>query len=150
MNNEILRHMLSTMAYRFQKTEQYSQLDFGDYKISDETRTPKEILYHVNDVLLKTKIFVKTEIFDKSIFDKLEYKKEVDRFYKLLEELDVVLKNKKLDINFCKRLVQGPISDIFCHIGQLSMICGLSGRKIPGEDYSSADIKTGNIKSIRS
>jgi hypothetical protein len=54
------------------------------------------------------------------------------------------LKNE-LDINYSKRLLQGPLSDIMCHIGQISMLSGLNGNRIQAEDYSAAPISTGNF-----
>lgn len=146
MTNEFLRHLLVTMAYRFKKINEHSGSDFGEYKISQETRTPSEILHHVNFVIDKTRRVIETQNYDDVFPEKLSYEEEIKRFYDLLEKLDKVLEKKELEPKFCKKLIQGPLSDTLCHIGQIGMLCGLNGNKIPGENYSLANIETGNIK----
>ncbi len=64
-----------------------------------------------------------------------------------MEELDFILSEKDIDINYSKKLVQGPLSDVLSHIGQISLLRGLSGNKLSGEDFSSAEITTGNTSS---
>jgi hypothetical protein len=49
----------------------------------------------------------------------------------------------ELTVNYSKRLLQGPFSDILTHIGQVSMLQRLNGKPIDGEDFSAASIKTG-------
>ena len=65
----------------------------------------------------------------------LEIRLEIERFHRVLNNLDVVLSEKELDIKFSKRLLQGPLSDVLCHIGQIAMLSGQSGNKIKGEDF---------------
>ena len=147
MKNELLRHMLATIAYRFQKTVRNTTEEFGVFRNTRDTRTPIEIINHMYDVLNKTKIFIEKERYDKTSTAQLELRLEIERFHRVLNNLDVVLSEKELDIKFSKRLLQGPLSDVLCHIGQIAMLSGQSGNKIKGEDFFSAKIMTGNTSS---
>ena len=70
-------------------------------------------------------------------------KEEIKRFNDELRALDDLLSTKELGIGYSKRLLQGPLSDILTHVGQLSMLSRLDDHPIEGEDFSSAPIQTG-------
>ena len=143
--NAYLRHTLSTIAYRFQKSVHKTSDSFGDLSIGKSVRTPVEIINHMYQVLYWTRTFIQEESFDKTAPEKLDLKGEIERFNNELKTLDNVLTKQELGINYAKRLLQGPLSDILTHVGQLSMLCRLDGYPIEGEDFSSAPIKTGEL-----
>ena len=145
MTNELLRHIVATIGYRFKKSITNSNENFGDFKIGKDTRTPTEIVNHMFDLLSKTKIFITEERFDNLAPTRLDFNSEVERFHLELSNLDNAFSKNELDINYSKRLLQGPLSDIMCHVGQISMLSGLNGNRIQAEDYSSATIQTGNF-----
>jgi hypothetical protein len=97
------------------------------------------------DLLSKTKIFITEGRFDNIAPTRLDFNSEVERFHLELSNLDNAFSKNELDINYSKRLLQGPLSDIMCHVGQIAMLSGLSGNRIQAEDYSSATISTGNF-----
>ena len=144
-DNEYLRHTLSTIAYRFQKSVRDTSDHFGDFRAGKSVRSPIEIISHMYQVLRVTRIFILEERFDKSVPERLDLNEEIKRFNGELKALDELLSIKELGIDYAKRLVQGPLSDILTHVGQLSMLCRLDDRPIEGEDFSSAPIKTGVV-----
>jgi len=143
MENEFLRHALSTIAYRFQKAVSNSETEFGYFSAGNGSRTPNEIIYHMYHVLYTTRIFILEEKDNTEQSEKLDLKSEIDRLNAEINNLDNVLAEKPLDINYAKRLLQGPLSDLLTHIGQISMLSRLNGNPIVGEDFSTASIKTG-------
>lgn len=145
MKNEYLRHTLSTIDYRFQKSVKYAANDFGDFTIGKGSRTPNEIINHMFQVLNGTRIYIQEERRVKEIPEQFNLKLEIDRFNMELKFLDEVLSEKELDMNYSKKLFQGPLSDILTHIGQLSMLSRLNNNPIEGEDFSAAQIQTGII-----
>jgi hypothetical protein len=147
MINEFLRHTIASIAYRFLKSVKSSREGFGDFKISTVTRSPREILYHMYDLAAKTKVFVEAGNFDppSPLTVSLDFSSDIERFLRELHSLDIVLGLKELDIEFSKRLLQGPLLDITTHVGQIALLNGLHGNKIEKEDYSSAAIITGKI-----
>jgi hypothetical protein len=143
MKNEYLRHTLATIDYRFQKSVKYRNTDFGDYTLGKESRSPKEIINHMYFVLSSTTIYIQEERIQKGEPDKLNLELEIERFNSEIKNLDKVLSENELDINYSKRLLQGPLSDILTHIGQISMLSRLNNNPIESEDFSSSPIKTG-------
>ena len=147
MKNELLRHTLSTIAYRFQKSVSSANEDFGNFRAAEDSRTAVEIINHIFDIINKTKVFIKDDRFDKSLPSQLDFKSEIDRFHDTLQELDFLLSETELEIDYSKKLMQGPLSDVLSHIGQIALMSGLDGNKIKGENFSSAKIITGNTSS---
>lgn len=143
MKNEFLRHTLSTISYRFKKAVNNQKMEFGNFNAGIESRTPNEIMNHMYHVLSSTRIFIEEERYSKEQPERFDLKLEIDRFNTELKKLDSVLMEKELEINYTKRLIQGPFSDILTHIGQISMLSRLNGNPIAGEDFSSASITTG-------
>ncbi len=143
MKNEYLRHTLSTIAYRFQKSVKNTEIDFGNFSAGKGSRTPNEIINHMCQVLSATRIYILKKRYEKETPEKLNLKLEIERFNSELKNIDNILADKELGINYSKRLLQGPFSDIMTHIGQISMLRRLNGNPIEGEDFSSASIQTG-------
>ena len=56
---------------------------------------------------------------------------------------DTALDVNELPIDYAKRLLQGPFSDLLTHIGQLAMLQRLNGKPNSAEDFSAATIETG-------
>jgi len=94
-------------------------------------------------VLSSTTIFILKEIIQKELPEKLNFNLEIDRFNSELKSLDKVLSENELEMNYSKRFLQGPLSDILTHIGQISMLSRLNNNPIEWEDFSSAKIKAG-------
>jgi hypothetical protein len=142
MKNEYLRHTLATIDYRFQKSVKYRNADFGDYALGKESRSPKEIINHMYFVLSSTTIYIQQERIQKEEPYKLDLELEIERFNSEIKNLDKALSENELDMNYSKRLLQGPLSDILTHIGQISMLSRLNNNPIEWEDFSSSPIRT--------
>jgi len=142
MKNEFLRHSVATIDYRFAKVIEGQEAHFGEFSAGEGCRTTNQIINHMFEVLHATRVFIEEERFIKDKAAELGFSEECTRFQEELKQLDVSLSNNELPINFGKRLIQGPISDIFTHIGQISMMSRLNGKAIEGEDFSSAPIGT--------
>ncbi|MFI0430687.1 hypothetical protein [Mariniflexile sp. HMF6888] len=143
MKNELLRHIISTIKYRFEKSINDSHQAFSDFSLGKGSRSPKEIIHHMNVVIYSTRVFIEHESIPQEEMEKLSFESEIERFDAELSKIDQLLDNKSLDINYSKRLVQGPFSDILTHIGQIAMLQRLVDNPIDGEDFSKSAIKTG-------
>lgn len=143
MKNELLRHIISTIKYRFDKSIKGSRKTFGEFSLGKESRSLIEIVHHMCDVIYSTRIFIEKESLPKEKIDKLSFENEIERFIAELSKVDQLLDNKNLDINYSKRLLQGPFSDLLTHIGQIAMLQRLVDNPIDGEDFSRSEIKTG-------
>ncbi len=141
--NEYLRHTLATIAYRFQKSVSAAGKDFAGFSLGKGSRSTTEIIHHIYHVLWWTRIFVQEERFITEKPEELSFDLEIKRVNQELAALDKVFSETELNMNFSKRLLQGPLADVLTHIGQLSMLSRLNGQPIKGEDFSSAAITTG-------
>jgi len=146
MKNEYLRHTLATIDYRFLKSVKYRNTEFGDYTLGNESRTPKEIINHMYFVLSSTAIYIQEEKTQKEEPRKLDFELEIERFNLEMKNLDKALSENELDMNYSKRLLQGPLSDILTHIGQISMLSRLNDKPIEWEDFSSSQIQAKKIE----
>ena len=138
--NELLEHSLRAIDYRFTKAIHRSAPHFGEFKISDHTRSPNEIINHMCDLVNKTTSQVKEGHRNSSAPEPLDFNGEVKRFISTLHRLIGILNETEVDAGISKRLLQGPILDMTTHIGQLAMLNGLHGNKISKENYFDADI----------
>ena len=140
MKNEILRHSIATMVYRFEKVINNQEDSFGEFSLGSGSRTANEIINHMFEVLHATRVFIEEERFIKESAKAVNFSQEASRFKAECELIDRSLSQEELPIPYVKRLIQGPVSDIFTHIGQLSMMSRLNGKSIDAEDFSAADI----------
>ena len=141
MKNEYLRHTLATIDYRFQKSVTYRGDNFGEYTLGKKSRSPIEIINHMYFVLNSTTLFIQEENRQITEPKVLNLELEIDRFNLEIKKLDTVLAENELDMNYSKKLLQGPLSDVLTHIGQISMLSRLNNNPIEGEDFSSSIIE---------
>lgn len=145
-NIELLRHHLATIAYRFQKSISRAPDDFENFELGKGVRTPRELLNHMSHDLLYAKLAV--EVGKRQKIEKpklLTWQGEVDRFHETLAEIDKLIASATLDIQDLKIVLQGPLSDVMTHIGQLAMLSRLSGSPVKGEDFMKAKITTDKV-----
>ncbi len=142
MKNELLRHMVATIKYRFDKSIAGSGKNFGEFSLGNGSRSPNAIIAHMNDVIYSTRYFLENEAFPTETIKEEEPTKGSSRFIEELDKIQEILKSKSLPINYAKRLVQGPLSDVLTHIGQIAMLQRLNNNPIQAEDFSRSDIKT--------
>jgi len=136
----VLIHAVRAIQYRFQKVTNGSAENFGDFTISPDTRTPSQIIHHMYDLTLKTKTMILEGHFKVPQPILLNFPQECERLVTGLMELQTVMNTCYIDIDTCEKLMQGPILDIATHIGQIAMLNGLNGHKIPRESYYDAEI----------
>lgn len=140
-NNQLLIHLIKTIQYRFVKATNGSKANFGSTKLNNHTRSPNEIIQHMYDLAVKTKCIIKGNPFPISNYESLDFAGEANRFTDTMKELSLTVEESYIDFVLCKKLLQGPISDIITHIGQIAMLNGLHGNKIPAESFYEADIQ---------
>ena len=90
--------MISTIRYRFEKSVKGSHQAFGDFSLGKDSRSPKEIIHHMNDVIYSTRFFIEQESMPKEVIKKLNFENEIERFKAELSKVDQLLDFKSLDI----------------------------------------------------
>ncbi len=141
---QLLRHTIATLAYRGAKAMRGAPAHFADFRASEKTRTPGQILAHIGDLLDWALVMAqgKPEWRDSP---PVAWDAGVQRFHGALEAFDAYLQSgEPLNLS-AEKLFQGPIADALTHVGQLSMLRRIAGAPVRGENYVKAEISTGRV-----
>ena len=141
---QMLRHTLATLAYRGGKALRGAPQGFAEFRASETTRTPGQILAHLGDLLdwALSQAKGKQEWRDSK---PLPWEQGVERFFTALKAFDDYLESD-LPLGFpCEKLFQGPIADALTHVGQIAMLRRLAGAPVRGENYFRAEITAGRV-----
>jgi hypothetical protein len=140
----MLRHTVAVVAYRGGKAIHGAPATFADFKTGTTTRTPVQILAHINDLydwaLSLAKGHERWRDSTPGAWDA-----EIARFFVALKAFDDCLASAAPIAYSAERLFAGPVADSLTHIGQLAMLRRLAGSPIKGENYSKADIVMGRV-----
>lgn len=139
-----LRHTVATLAYRCGKAIRNAPESFAAFKAGPTTRTPIEILAHIGDLL----DWVLSQATGQERWRDAAYSSwdvEVRRFHSSLAAFDDYLASDAPLYRPAEHMFQGAIADALTHTGQLTMLRGLAGSRVRGENYSRADIRLGQV-----
>lgn len=144
----LLRHSVATIAYRGGKALRNAPESFADFRAAESTRTPAQILAHIGDLLEWSVRLVAGEESWRAAWRPLppqKWDEDMNRFYAALSALDASLQTDRPLGMSADILFQGPISDIFTHIGQLAMLRHMSGARVKSEVMVRAEIVAGRV-----
>lgn len=141
---QLLRHTLSTLAYRGGKAVRNVPAGFGEFQGGEGVRTPGQILAHVGDLLeWGLSIAMGQQKWNDS--GPLPWEQEVERFFAVLKKFDDFLASSEPVQAPCEKLFQGPIADALTHVGQIAILRRLAGAPVKAENYYKAAIETGRV-----
>ncbi len=140
----MLRHTVATLAYRGGKVLRDAPENFGNFRASENTRTPSQILAHLCDLLDWSCCLVRGDKTWKDVPPRA-WSDDVDRFFDGLRRLDALLAEEKPLGVEPEKLFQAPIADALTHVGQIAILRRIAGAPIRGENYFVADIVTGRV-----
>lgn len=139
-----LRHTLATLAYRGGKVVRDAPADFAGFRVGESSRTPREILAHIGD-LLDWALALAGGQHVWNDHKPGTWEEETARFFAGLERLDERLAADEPLGFSAERLFQGPIADTLTHVGQIAMLRRLAGAPVKGENYFKAEIQAGRV-----
>ena len=138
-----LRHAVATLSYRSAKALRDAPPDFALLRASPSSRTPVEILAHMGDLLdWALSIAAGQQKWDDS--KPLPWEQEVARYFQALADFDDYLSAHTVQ-RPVGRIFQGGIADALTHTGQLTLLRGIAGAPVIGENYYVADIEVGRV-----
>lgn len=141
---EWLRHTVATLAYRGGKALRDAPPGFAEFRISETTRTPGQILAHMGD-LLDWALTIAQGNQQWHDSPPLPWDRGVERFFTALAALDAYLASNAPLHASAEKLFQGPIADALTHVGQIATRRRLAGAAVRGENYFRADIVVGRV-----
>ena len=139
---EALRHLLATVAYRGTFAIAGSPLNFAEFRIHNEVRTPGELLAHIGDLLEGSLYLSKGELVYLTS-SPLPWTDEVARFSSAIKQLDAYLASESEIACPVEKLIQGPIGDALTHVGQIVMLRRIAGSPVQPASYFEAEIVPG-------
>ena len=141
-HRQMLRHTLATLGYRAGKTIRDVPEGFPEFRAFESTRTPREILSHMGDLLVWAMSMAQgKEAWPEEV--RRSWDEELARFFSRLSELDAFLDSDAALQVPAEKLFQGPIADALTHTGQIAMLRRMAGAAVRGENYFRANIETG-------
>jgi hypothetical protein len=138
-----LRQLAATLAYRASKVLREVPPEFASYRIAPKARSGVEILAHMGDLMEWSTWLARGQHIWKANGSS-DWNHELDRFFRLLGELDDLIAAKEFDGSI-EKLIQGPLADALTHVGQLSMMRGAAGMPVRPESYARAEIVAGRV-----
>jgi hypothetical protein len=140
-SSQLIIHYLASIAYRFQKAIRNAPADYWKFSAGNKTRTPKEILLHITSLIGYARTFFIGGVYTPESLPNIQ--NEIERFHQILEDISKhIISDSNMHEITEYQLLQGPLSDIMTHIGQLSMLRRLYGDPIPPENFIYADISS--------
>ncbi|MFZ1159521.1 MAG: hypothetical protein WAO10_17175, partial [Candidatus Sulfotelmatobacter sp.] len=136
---DLLRHTLSTVAYRAGKAMRNAPAGFADFHAGEGVRTPGQILAHIGDLFDWALSIAKGKQAWRDS-KPLPWDKEVERFFAALKSFDDFLDSGATVEAPLEKLFQGPIADALTHVGQLAILRRLARAPVKGESYYAAEI----------
>ena len=146
---EFLRHTVATVAYRGGKAITGAPVGFADFKASETTRTPLQILVHIGDLFDWALSMAK----GKTVWNDakpLSWEAESERFFVAVKIFDDYLASDAEIAKPLEKLFQGPVADALTHVGQINILRRVAGGPIRGENYFKAEIEPGRVGSDQS
>lgn len=142
-NVETMRHFLASIAYHASKAIKDAPSDYPELEVGYGIRTPRHILHHMTGVLSYAHSFY--EEYETTYFPDKPWDGEVEHFFETLEKLDKSMQQSRQEGMTLHRILQGPLSDIMAHTGQLLMLRRIAGVPVPAENFIMADIRVGVV-----
>ena len=117
---------------------------FAEFRLSETTRTPGELLAHLGDLLEWALSMARGKrVWHDS--PALPWDAGVERFFASLAAFDAYLASGAPLVAPAEKLFQGPIADALTHIGQIATRRRLAGAPVRGENYFVAEIVAGRV-----
>lgn len=140
----LFRHLVATVVFRGRVAIDGAPPEFGDFKASDDSRSPREILAHIGDLLTGSESLLRGEFVEINS-SPLAWPDEVQRFLESARVLDALLASDDPLAYPVEKFVQGPVGDALTHVGQIVLLRRIAGAPVTSAPYFSADIVPGEF-----
>ena len=141
---ELLRHALATIAFRGGIALRDAPAGFAEFRVTESTRSPVEILAHIGDLIVGSHYLFRGD-FIRLESRPLPWDEEIARFFTGVRELDTFLASDKPLAHSVEKMIQGPIGDALTHVGQIVMLRRIAGAPIQEAEYFTAEIVPGTF-----
>jgi len=140
---QMLQHMLAAIAYRAQKALRGAPEGFAQFRAAPGVRTPMELVRHMASVLGYARTFFIGGAYRAD--PRATFEEEIERLHGNLSTLEPHVAADPFDRITPLQLLQGPLSDVMSHAGQLALLRRLFGSPVPPEDFIYAQVSGENL-----
>ena len=141
---QMLCHFLASIAYHLQKALRGAPAGFESFRVADTSRTPQEIVRHIDGVLRYARTCFVEGQNTNSLLPSMA--SQVQQLHETMESLaNHIRQGTELKGITEEQLLQGPFSDAMTHVGQISYLRRLFGSPVPPEDFVYARISADNL-----
>lgn len=144
IKREVLRHLVATVVFRGGLAVVDAPADFAEFRVSEDVRSPGQILAHIGDLLEGSLSLLKGEMVYLASAP-LPWGEEVSRFFSAAKRLDEYLASDAGLMCPVEKLIQGPVGDALTHVGQIVMLRRAAGSPVRAESYFTAEIVPGQV-----
>ena len=142
----LLKHYLAAIAYRTQKALRDAPPEYPDFSAGHRARTPVEILRHMTSVLGYARTLFVGGTYPFNPAPLATFGDEVGRFHDMVAALAALLDDGvALNGISYEQLLQGPLSDVMTHVGQLALLRRLADAPVPPENFIYAEIDAARL-----
>ena len=146
----LLRHFLAAIAYRAQKAVRGAPEDYPDFSAGHQVRTPAEIVRHMTGLMGFACKLLQGDSCPVRPDPLPTFNDEIARFHQALQSVsDLLATDTPLQDISATQLLQGPLSDVMTHVGQLALLRRLADAPISPEDFIYADIQPERLGAVR-
>lgn len=139
--NATLRHVLVTLADRFEHAVDGAAPDFGEFDAGADVRPPTDIVRHLTSLMrFAEALWTGTETVP---VDPLPWDGEIERLRREVRALDATLRRVEAPTGTmpAHRVLQGPLLDAVTHVGQLTTLRRLAGAPVGRRRYVVVDMQ---------
>lgn len=136
--NNLVKQLLASASYRFEKVVEDAQPEFANFSAGHEGRTALQLLNHMVNVLDEADAILTER--DRVVWQSHSWEVGKQQFRFVMQRLLDFMQSSRVDEELLEILIHGPVSDLFGHIGQLTMMRRLSGKPINKVNYIKASV----------
>jgi hypothetical protein len=144
----MLCHFLASIAYHTQKALRDAPPGFESFRIGPKSRTPQELIKHMESVLGYARTCLIGGTYGNTLLPTMQL--QVEQLHQTIQDLAKLIEEGKMLIEITEeQLLQGPLSDVMTHIGQISFLRRLYGSPVPSEDFIYAKMSRENLGTMQ-
>jgi hypothetical protein len=139
----MVHHLLLTFKFRLGYAVSGLPEDFSGFSPGMDVQTPEQLMSHICHLLEFTRRYMDNSVLlfrDVSPPAPLPWAQQLSRAEALADEISDLLKGQEIPERNLKKLLQGPLTDVFTHIGQLAMLRRLYGKPVERISFFQASI----------
>lgn len=136
--NKLVRQLLASASYRFERVVEDTPPEFANYSAGQGGRSALQLLNHMVNVLDEADAILTER--DRIVWNAHSWEVGKQQFKFVMQRLTDFVQSNVIEEELLEILIHGPFSDLFGHIGQLTMMRRMSGKPINRVNYMKAPI----------